>query len=235
MRALARAEALSIEVLLVGAEDPDPIVRGATLELVAHRSEPALDAVVVAGLEDQEPQVIETAAWTAGERERATDAVIERLVVLTAGARRRAGARSSGRRPGSDRRRSRAWPRSWGPRTTRRPSGAGPCWPSHPSRARKSTPPSRQRAPTATGKCARPPKTSSDPPTHRILVRIRLLQRRDLYQVRRGVGGGAQGKLGWRFSRNAAMPSRASGIWLARAMTSTARVYASASGSPICS
>ena len=85
MRALARAEALSIEVLFVGAEDDDPIVRGATLELVAHRSEPELDDVVVAGLDDEEPQVIETAAWTAGERERATDAVIERLVVLTAG------------------------------------------------------------------------------------------------------------------------------------------------------
>ena len=41
--------------------------------------------MVIAGLDDAEPQVIETAAWTAGERERATDAVIERLVALTTG------------------------------------------------------------------------------------------------------------------------------------------------------
>lgn len=85
MRALARAEALSIEVLVGGAEDHDAIVRGATLELVANRPEPELDAVVVAGLEDREPQVIETAAWSAGERERATDALIARLVDLTTG------------------------------------------------------------------------------------------------------------------------------------------------------
>jgi HEAT repeat protein len=85
MRALARAESLSIEVLVVGAEDHDAIVRGATLELVANRPEPELDAVVVAGLADVDPQVIETAAWSAGERERGTDAVIARLVDLTTG------------------------------------------------------------------------------------------------------------------------------------------------------
>jgi HEAT repeat protein len=85
LRALARAEALSIEMLITGAEDHDASVRGATLELVAHRAEPELDAVVVAGLEDARPHVVETAAWTAGERERATDAVIARLVELTTG------------------------------------------------------------------------------------------------------------------------------------------------------
>jgi HEAT repeat protein len=83
MRALARANALSTEVLVAGSADRDAIVRMGTLELVASRGEPELDHIVVAALHDPDRQVVETAAWTAGERERATDSVIERLIELT--------------------------------------------------------------------------------------------------------------------------------------------------------
>ena len=83
--ARSRANALPTEVLVSGSHDRDAIVRTATLELVARRGDPELDEIVLAALHDSDHQVVEAAAWTAGERERATDSVIDRLVELTTG------------------------------------------------------------------------------------------------------------------------------------------------------
>lgn len=88
LRALARADALEIEVLVACAADHDPSVRGSVAEVIARRAETGLDesvldGVVLALLADTDNVVIEVAAWAAGERERAEQSVIDRLAGLT--------------------------------------------------------------------------------------------------------------------------------------------------------
>ncbi len=68
LRALARAGVLSPAELESALADDDPAVRAAALELAAARPEvPA--ASIMALLDDPDPRVVETAAWTCGERD----------------------------------------------------------------------------------------------------------------------------------------------------------------------
>jgi HEAT repeat protein len=83
LRALARADALQVEVLVTCAGDRDPSVRGSAAEVIASRAEAELDDVVLELLADTDSAVIEVAAWAAGERERADQSVVERLAELT--------------------------------------------------------------------------------------------------------------------------------------------------------
>ncbi len=63
--ALQRSDALDHLDLAAGLEDPSPLVRRRTLELIARRSDPVLDPA--AALDDPDPVVAETAAWACGE------------------------------------------------------------------------------------------------------------------------------------------------------------------------
>jgi HEAT repeat protein len=91
LRALARASAIEIGVLVTQANDPAPTMRTAVAGVVAATrggTEPedtALDDVLLLLLADTDATVVEIAAWAAGERERAVDPVIERLAELTTG------------------------------------------------------------------------------------------------------------------------------------------------------
>lgn len=84
MRALARADALPAHVLSATAADAEPLMRRAVAELIGHTTNADLDESVLTLLADKDNAVTEMAAWAAGERERPTTAVVDRLIELTA-------------------------------------------------------------------------------------------------------------------------------------------------------
>ena len=75
LRSLAKLGVISEHQLNRALEDPDPAVRTAALEIAADHSFPGLERL----LDDQDPMVVESAAWALGERGTAGDAVIDRL------------------------------------------------------------------------------------------------------------------------------------------------------------
>jgi HEAT repeat protein len=79
--ALDRLGVLSATRLLGAFDDPDAGVRRRAVELAAKR--PGTD--LTGPLHDQDPTVVEVAAWASGEHEIVTDAVFERLVALAGG------------------------------------------------------------------------------------------------------------------------------------------------------
>jgi HEAT repeat protein len=83
LRALARADALTVDMLTTAVDDGDPVVRRAVAELVGDSSDPALDTPLLSLLSDTRDDVVEVAAWAAGERERATTPIIDKLIELT--------------------------------------------------------------------------------------------------------------------------------------------------------
>jgi HEAT repeat protein len=62
--------------------DPDSTVRRRAAEIAAAHT----DVDLVAALHDDDPTVVEVAAWACGEHESARDAVVERLIALSGGA-----------------------------------------------------------------------------------------------------------------------------------------------------
>lgn len=85
LRASARAGALEGADLHTASADSDPIVRRAVAELIAVSADDDLDASLLALLHDRDDSVVEAAAWAAGERERSTVAIVDRLIALTSG------------------------------------------------------------------------------------------------------------------------------------------------------
>jgi HEAT repeat protein len=85
LRAVERAGALTDDMVRTCGRDASAVVRVAALEVAARRDAPDLDAVVIALLDDDDPTVVDAAAWCAGERERANDTVLERLIAITTG------------------------------------------------------------------------------------------------------------------------------------------------------
>ena len=78
VHALERAGALTDAELDAAAGDGDPAVRRVAAELIGRR--PVLDLGTL--LNDADPTVVEVAAWAAGEQERVSDAVLDRLIRL---------------------------------------------------------------------------------------------------------------------------------------------------------
>jgi HEAT repeat protein len=86
LRALERAGELPAATLVSAVRDAAPQVRRAAAELVGRAGDegaPALDDALLVLLADADPTVVEMASWAAGERERPTPAVVERLCALT--------------------------------------------------------------------------------------------------------------------------------------------------------
>lgn len=77
--AVHRCGALTAEQLDRALGDDDPVVRRRAVELAADR--PEVDLLGV--LADDDPTVVEVAAWSCGERETVSDDVLDRLVELT--------------------------------------------------------------------------------------------------------------------------------------------------------
>lgn len=75
LRSLARLGVVSEHQLTRALEDPDPAVRIAALEIAANHPFPRLERL----LDDQDSMVVESAAWALGEREAASDAILDRL------------------------------------------------------------------------------------------------------------------------------------------------------------
>lgn len=75
LRSLARLGAISEQQLSRALDDPDPAVRAAGLEIAAGHESPTLERL----LDDQDPMVVETAAWALGERRTAAASTIDRL------------------------------------------------------------------------------------------------------------------------------------------------------------
>lgn len=82
--ALHRMGRLTAPDLERGLADPDAGVRRRSLELVAalQGGGPAASVAIVGLLDDDDPTVVEVAAWAAGEREPAEDGVVTRLSAL---------------------------------------------------------------------------------------------------------------------------------------------------------
>ncbi|MGH9134476.1 MAG: HEAT repeat domain-containing protein, partial [Ilumatobacteraceae bacterium] len=80
--ALERLGRLTDRDLAGAATDPAPGVRRRAAELAA--THPGCDLVPL--LDDADPTVVEVAAWSCGEREAVTDAVLDRLIGLATGA-----------------------------------------------------------------------------------------------------------------------------------------------------
>ncbi|MDY7105766.1 MAG: HEAT repeat domain-containing protein [Actinomycetota bacterium] len=80
--ALDRLGALEHDAIAAALDDPDPDVRRRVIELAATR--PGID--LSGPLADDDPTVVELAAWAAGEQERVSPAVLERLITLATGA-----------------------------------------------------------------------------------------------------------------------------------------------------
>lgn len=81
LRSLARLSELSDEHLSAGLTDPDPSVRITALDLSAPRVSPPIAAL----LDDDDPMVVETAAWALGERPDPEPSVIDRLAEIAGG------------------------------------------------------------------------------------------------------------------------------------------------------
>jgi len=76
--ALRRAGALDAQVLEAAVVDPSPVVRRRAAEEVA-----VVGSVSLLGLlDDEDPTVVEVAAWACGEREPAEPGVVDRLAAL---------------------------------------------------------------------------------------------------------------------------------------------------------
>jgi len=76
--ALERLGALGDDELIAALNDPDVIVRRRACELAARHP----DVDLVAALGDDDPRVVEVAAWACGEHESNRDAVVETLIAL---------------------------------------------------------------------------------------------------------------------------------------------------------
>jgi HEAT repeat protein len=82
LRALARLGVLRDEDLRSAASDPHPAVRRAAGALVARHDPHDAGATVLRLLHDEDPSVVEVAAWAAGERPPPEEAVLTRLCEL---------------------------------------------------------------------------------------------------------------------------------------------------------
>jgi HEAT repeat protein len=82
LRALARTDALPLSDLIKSAADRDGSVRRTVAELIGRRADPDLDNTLLGLLEDLRADVIEMAAFAAGERERPTEPIVGRLIAL---------------------------------------------------------------------------------------------------------------------------------------------------------
>ena len=76
--ALDRIGSLTDEQVSTALQDPSPIVRRRAAMLAARR--PAIGLLPL--LHDDDPTVVELAAWACGEQERIDDATLEQLIVL---------------------------------------------------------------------------------------------------------------------------------------------------------
>lgn len=76
--ALERLGALTDDELIVALADPEVTVRRRVCEIAARHP----DVDLVAALGDDDPRVVEVAAWACGEHESNRDAVIEALIAL---------------------------------------------------------------------------------------------------------------------------------------------------------
>lgn len=76
--ALERLGALTDDQLITALADPEVVVRRRVCEIAARHPEVDL----VAALGDDDPRVVEVAAWACGEHESNGDAVIETLIAL---------------------------------------------------------------------------------------------------------------------------------------------------------
>lgn len=81
LRALDLAGDLDPAELRAALEDPVPAVRVTALELAGTRRE----IVITAGLDDNDPRVVEAAAWACGERQSAAGGIISKLAELAGG------------------------------------------------------------------------------------------------------------------------------------------------------
>ncbi len=75
LRSLAKLGVISEHQLNRALDDADPAVRIAALEIAANHSFPGLERL----LDDQDPMVVESAAWALGERDTTSDEIIDRL------------------------------------------------------------------------------------------------------------------------------------------------------------
>jgi HEAT repeat protein len=80
--ALERLGRLDAARLSRALTDPDPTVRRRAAELAAHH--PGVD--LVPSLADEDPRVVEVAAWACGEHESNRDEVVDALIALAGGA-----------------------------------------------------------------------------------------------------------------------------------------------------
>jgi HEAT repeat protein len=80
--ALERLGRLDAARLTRALTDPDPTVRRRAAELAAHH--PGVD--LVPSLADEDPRVVEVAAWACGEHESNRDEVVDALIALAGGA-----------------------------------------------------------------------------------------------------------------------------------------------------
>lgn len=82
LHALERTGALTDDQVMAAFGDPDPTVRRQAVELAGRRPGIDLDPL----LADDDPTVVEIAAWACGEQERIADPTLERLIGLATGA-----------------------------------------------------------------------------------------------------------------------------------------------------
>ncbi len=80
--ALERLTALDATTLAESLTDPSVVVRRRAAELAAHHP----DVDLLPALADDDPRVVEVAAWACGEHESADPAVVDALIALAAGA-----------------------------------------------------------------------------------------------------------------------------------------------------
>jgi HEAT repeat protein len=80
--ALERLGRLDADRLTRALTDPDPTVRRRAVELAARH--PGVD--LVPSLADEDPRVVEVAAWACGEHESNRDEVVDALIALAGGA-----------------------------------------------------------------------------------------------------------------------------------------------------
>jgi HEAT repeat protein len=86
LRAVARCGSVPSELLLEAAHDDAALVRRATAELIGRAGDQrGLDEGLLELLDDDDVTVVEMAAWAAGERERGTDELVDRLCGLASG------------------------------------------------------------------------------------------------------------------------------------------------------